>query len=347
MSLANDYRPKDWGDMVEQSITTTILRNICEADTISCRNFLLTGPAGTGKTSASRLMGNKLNSGEGEVIEVDAASHSGAEAMREIVDQAKTFPIVGKYKIIIIDECHSLSSQGWQVLLKTLEESPARTVFFLCTTNPEKIPKTITSRVQQFQLSKISLKGIEERLKFVLDSEKSKGRNIQYTEDGISFLAKLANGGMRDALTLTDKVLVYSSDITSETVATALNLSNYDDFFALLNAVAKHDNVEITNIVDRVYNSGTNFVRWFEDFHSFLMNIVKYILLRDINRTMIPSHYEDKLSKYNMNHYAVCLKLANIVLTINQELRSTNYLQETVLSRLCTVPPKPATGKAE
>lgn len=345
MSLANDYRPKDWSEMVGQNITTTILNNICEAETISCRNFLFTGPSGVGKTSVSRLLANKLNGGEGEIIEVDAASHSGADSTREIVEQAKTYPIVGRYKTIILDEVQAFSSQSWQVLLKVLEESPARTVFCLCTTNPEKIPKTITSRVQQFQLSKISLKGIEERIKYVLDSEIAKGRAITYNADGINFIAKTANGGMRDALSLLDKVLVFSSDITSETVATALGLSSYDDYFALLNAVAKHDNTAITDIVDNVYNSGTNFVKWFEDFHSFLMNIVKYILLQDIGRTMIPSHYEEKISKYNMNHYAVCLKLSNTLMIINKELRGTNYLQETVLSRLCTVPPKPTASK--
>lgn len=347
MSLANDYRPKDWDEMVEQSITTTILRNICESDTISCRNFLLTGPAGCGKTTIARLMSNKLNGGNAEIIEIDAASHSGADAMREIVEQAKTYPIVGKYKSIVLDEVHALSSQGWQVLLKTLEESPARTVFFLCTTNPEKIPKTITSRVQQFQLSKISLQGICNRIQYVLDSEISKGQSVTYTPDGISFISKLANGGMRDALTLLDKVLVYSSDITSESVATALNLANYEDYFALLNAVAKHNNVEVTDVVDRVYNSGVNFIKWFEEFHSFLMNIVKYILLKDINRTMIPAHYEDKLSKYNMNHYSACLKISNVVMQINQDLRTTNYLQETVLTRLCSVPAKSQPNKTE
>lgn len=337
MSLATKYRPKEWEDMVEQSLTVQILKSICEAEEISNRNFLLTGPAGCGKTSLSRMMGNKLNNGEGEIIELDAASNSGADSMRDIVAQAKTYPLVGKYKILIIDECHALSSQAWSVLLKTLEEGPARTCFFLCTTNPEKIPKTITSRVQQFQLSKISLSGITSRIKAVIDMENAEGANIKYDDTGVGFLAKLANGGMRDALTLLDKVLIYSKEVTSTTVSEALGLSNYDDYFALLSAIAKRDNESITQTVDQVYNSGKNFIKWFEDFHSFVMNIVKYIMLHDINRTTIPAHYEDKLSKYNIKHFNVCLKLANILLQINQDLRSTNYLQEVVLTRLCTV----------
>lgn len=340
MSLANDYRPKDWNDVVEQGITTTILKNLCNADKLSCRNFLLTGPAGTGKTTTARIMANNLNDGEGEVIEVDAASHGSTEALRELMNQAKTFPLIGKYKILIIDECHVISATGWGVLLKTLEESPARTVFFLCTTNPEKIPKTILSRVQQFQLSKISLDGIERRIKYVLDSEIAKGRDISYTPDGINFIAKLAQGGMRDALTQLDTVLAFSNQVTSETVAGALNLSNYDDYFALLSAVAKHDNKAIVDIIDTVYNSGVNFIKWFEDFNSFVMNIIKYILLQDISRTMIPSQYVEKLSKYTTAHYSICLRLSNVLMTINNELRTTNYLQETVLARLCTLPPK-------
>lgn len=287
-------------------------------------------------------MAKKLNGGidNSEIIEVDAASHSGADDMRELVNQAQTYPVVGKYKCIVTDECHALSDKAWQTLLLTLENSPARSVFFLCTTNPEKIPRTITSRVQQFQLSKISFNGIVNRLKFVLDSEISKGKPYTYTDDGIGFIAKTANGGMRDALTNLDKVLVYNTDITSENVSAALVTFDYEDFFSLLGAVAKRDNAKIAETVDKVYNSGTNFVRWFEDFHSFVINVAKFVLLQDISKTMIPAHYADKLSKYSMNHYTICLKLANVLLTLNQELRATNYQQEIALTRLCSVPTK-------
>lgn len=287
-------------------------------------------------------MAKKLNGGidNSEIIEVDAASHSGADDMRELVNQAQTYPVIGKYKILVLDEVHALSDKAWQTLLLTLENSPARSVFFLCTTNPEKIPKTITSRVQQFQLSKISLDGIINRLKYVLDTEIVKGKPYTYTMDGLSFIAKSANGGMRDALTSLDKILIYNTNITSENVATALVSFNYEDFFSLLGAVAKRDNAKIAETVDKVYNSGTNFVRWFEDFHSFVINVAKFVLLQDISKTMIPAHYADKLSKYSMNHYTICLKLANVLLTLNQELRATNYQQEIALTRLCSVPTK-------
>ena len=292
----------------------------------------------THNTTLARIIGNTLNDSECEAIEIDAASNSGVESMRDIVQQAKSYPIGTKYKIIIIDECHALSSQAWQSLLKILEESPARSVFIFCTTNPEKIPNTIISRVQTFQLSKISLNGIYSRLVYVLDDEIKSGRKIVYDEDGVLFIAKLANGGMRDALTLLDKVLVYTSNISSESVTDALNLPSYDDYFSLLSAISKKDNTVISTIIQNVYNSGVNFVKWFEDFHSFIINIVKYIYLQDINKTMIPTHYQEKICKYSTGHSTVCLKLANKLITLNQELKNTNYQQEIALTYLCSVP---------
>ncbi len=335
MSLATKYRPKSFSDVVEQSLIVDMLSNICKSD-LNNRNFLFIGPAGCGKTTLGRIVGNVLNNNTGEPIEIDAASHSGVDKMRDIIQQARTYPIGCAYKIFIIDECHSLSSQAWQALLKTLEESPAKSVFIFCTTNPEKIPATILSRVQTFQLSKISLDSICNRLVYVLDSEIAEGRDITYEKEAINYIAKLANGGMRDALTLLDKALAYSNNISSHTLSKALGLPNYDNYFMLLSAIAKRDNETITKVVDEVYNSGVNFVKWFENFHSFVINIVKYIFLNDINKTMIPAHYADKISKYSTAHSNICLKLANTLIKLNQELKSTNYQQEIALTYLCS-----------
>lgn len=340
MNLAAKYRPKQLSEVVEQSLVTNMLKSMCQADELTNRNFLLIGPAGCGKTTSARAMANLLNEGEGEPIEIDAASHSGVEAMRDIVQQARSYPVGCKYKVFIIDEVHSISPAGWQVLLKTLEENPAKSVFLLCTTNPEKIPATILSRVQTFQLSKISLEGINRRLTYILEEEKKEGRNITYSPEAINYIAKLANGGMRDAITLLDKALAYSEDVSSENVYKALNLPSYDDYFLLLNAVAKKDNKAIAELIHKVYNSGVNFTKWFEGFHAFICNIVKYIFLQDINATMIPAHYQDKISKYGTAHSTICLKLANKLLKLNQELKGTQYLQEVALTHLCVVPKK-------
>ena len=341
-SLAIKYRPQKWEDVSEQTVVTSILKNICESEVIENRNFLLIGPAGTGKTTSGRIMANMLNNNEGAPIEIDAASHNGVDSMRELVQEARAYPVGMKYKVFLIDEAHVLSNQAWQVLLKILEEGVARSIFIFCTTNPEKIPATILSRVQTFQLSKISLKGIYDRLVYVLDSEIAEGRDIKYLPDAVNYIAKLANGGMRDALTLLDKALAYSNELTTVNLLSALNLPSYDDYFALLSAYAKKDNESIAKIIHQVYNSGINFVQWFERFHSFVINIVKYILLQDINETMIPSIYADKVSKYSTAHSAVCLRLANRLISLISDLKSTQYLEETALTYLCSIPKKEA-----
>lgn len=235
---------------------------------------------------------------------------------------------------ILVHNCHSFSNQAWQSMLKPLESGVGKSIFIFATTNPEKIPDTILSRVQSFQLSKISLDGIISRLKYVLDREKEEGRNLSYTEDGVSYIAKLANGGMRDALTMLDKCLTFSKDITIENVCLALNIPEYDQFFDLLSAYAHKDGSAIANIIDSVYNSGTNFVKWFQNFHSFIANIMKYIYLKDISKTMIPTTYLNKVCKYGPAHLSICLNLSMKLLKLNEALRYTQYLQETALSYL-------------
>lgn len=292
----------------------------------------------THNTTLCRIIANMLNRGEGSPIEIDAASHSGVEAMRDIVSQAQSYPVGCDWKCFIVDEVHSISNQGWQTLLKTLEESPAKSIFLMATTNPEKIPATILSRVQTFQLSKISLSGIESRLKYIISKENEEGQGITYEDSAISFIAKMANGGMRDSITLLEKAIAYDKNITSKGLVKALGLPNYDDFFALLQAYAKKDNAAISQIVDQVYNSGINFLKWMTDFHSFVVNVMKYIFLQDINRTTIPAYYQDKISRYGLAHSSICLQLANTLVKLNHELKSTQYLQELTLTYLCFQP---------
>lgn len=336
-NLAAKYRPRTFDEMVEQTTVVEMVKGMCENSKLETRNFLFVGPPGTGKTSISRVIANKLNDGVGEPIEIDAASNSGVDSMRNIIEQARSYPVGMKWKVFILDEVHAFSNAAWQAALKVFEEVPARTIFLMCTTNPEKIPHTIKSRVQTFQLSKISLSGIENRLKYIIEKENKEGQEITYDDDAISYIAKMANGGMRDSITLLEKAIAGNKHITSVSLMESLGLPNYNDFFALLSAYAKKDNTAIADIIDRVYNSGVNFTRWMTDFHSFIINIVKYILLKDISKTMIPAHYIDRLSKYDSRHTIICLKLANKLVKLNQELRFSQYQQELTLTYLCTV----------
>lgn len=333
-NLAQRYRPRKFEDVVEQSLVVSLVKQMCESKTLPNRSFLFIGPAGTGKTTLSRIISNELNDGNGQPIELDAASHGSTEEIRQITSQAATFPVGMKFKIFIIDECHSISNTAWQVFLKTLEEQPAKSIFLFCTTNPEKIPSTILSRVQTFRLSKISTKGIYTRLKYVIEQENKEGQNITYDDDALNYIARLSNGGMRDALTNLDRCLAFSKSITLKNVSEALDLPDYDTYFLLLNALVKKDNQSVTNIVDTVYNSGTNFVKWFEGFHSFLCNIIKFIYIKDIGATMIPSQYAEKLSGYTEAHAVICLKLASVLLSMNRDLRTTQYQIETAMTYL-------------
>lgn len=169
-ALAIKYRPKTWDDVCEQEAIKVILKNQIETNTVK-HGYLFCGPAGCGKTTAARIFANEINHGQGNPIELDAASNNSVEDIRRMIEQAQTQSLDSEYKVFILDEVHSLSSQAWQAFLKTLEEPPVKSIFIMCTTDPERVPKTILSRSQRYNFQKISADGIVSRLLHILEME--------------------------------------------------------------------------------------------------------------------------------------------------------------------------------
>lgn len=169
-ALAIKYRPKTWEDVVEQGSAKIILQQQLNSGEVK-NAYLFCGPAGCGKTTCARIFANDINKGEGNPIELDAASNNGVDDVRNIIQQAKTKSLDSEYKIFIIDECHAISNAGWQAMLKIIEEPPAKSIFIFATTNPERIPKTILSRVQRYDFNRISTDGIISRLRYILEQE--------------------------------------------------------------------------------------------------------------------------------------------------------------------------------
>ena len=170
-SLAVQYRPKTWDDLIEQDAVKVILKQQLESGNIHSA-MLFCGPSGDGKTTTARIFANMLNNGKGVPIEMDAASHNGVDDVREIGKLASTKTIDGsEYKVFIIDECHMITAQGWASFLKLIEEPPAKVVFIFCTTDPQRIPPTILSRVQRYNFTKVSEDGVKKRLLQILENE--------------------------------------------------------------------------------------------------------------------------------------------------------------------------------
>lgn len=226
-ALYRKWRPRTFDSVVGQEDITNTLKNAIKRGTIS-HAFLFAGPRGTGKTSCAKIFAKALNctnlqDGEpcnqcanclaadkgamSDIMEIDAASNNGVDEIREIRDKVKYAPTQGKYKVYIIDEVHMLSMGAFNALLKTLEEPPEHVVFILATTELQKVPATIISRTQRYNFKRISQTDLEKRMKYILDQEK-----ISYDDKAIAVIAQVADGGMRDALSILDQLLSYEKD---------------------------------------------------------------------------------------------------------------------------------------
>lgn len=335
-ALATKYRPKTFDDVVEQDSTKIILKQQLDSGEFQ-HAYLFVGGAGTGKTTCARIFANEINKHEGTSIELDAASNSSVDDVRNIIQQAKTKSLDSEYKIFIIDECHSLSNTAWQAFLKLIEEPPVKSIFIFCTTNPEKIPKTILSRVQRYDFKRISQKGIVDRLDYILNEERNE--DDAHDMDALEYLAKLADGGMRDAITLMDKCLSYNADLTVSNIVKALGVSDYATMIDLTDSIINKEQKAIIKIIESIHSSGIDLKQFIRQYINFVLDIKKWLITEDFSFINLPQTDDIELVLKNIKadmpeSWDRISDLLETLIKINSEVKydsSPKYLIEAML----------------
>ena len=290
LALYRKYRPVDFNSVYGQEHVVTILKNAIMSGKIS-HAYLFCGPRGTGKTTVAKIIARLVNCenlidgnpcgkcyncinymNSSDIVEIDAASNNGVDEIRELKDKINLVPSNAKYKIYIIDEVHMLTTQAFNALLKTLEEPPSHVIFVLATTEPHKIPLTISSRCQKFRFSKIEDSKIVNRLSEICKLEK-----IIIDEDALFEIARLSDGGMRDAINFLDQLIAYSSDnISIEDVYNVNGSVSYADLYDLLNSIIINDKIKIIEFVDNFDESGKDINKFIEEMLIFLKDVILY-----------------------------------------------------------------------
>ena len=315
-SLAVKYRPTTFDEVVEQGAIKIILQQQLESEEVK-NAYLFCGGAGTGKTTCARIFANEINKFKGNPIEMDAASNSGVEDVRAIIQQAKTKSLDSEYKIFIIDECHSISNTGWQAFLKLIEEPPAKSIFIFCTTDPQKIPKTILSRVQRYDFQRISHSAVANRLKCICQWEDVSC----YEPEALDYIAKLADGGMRDAITLMDKCLSFNRDLTIQNVVDALGIIDYDTMFSLTDSIITNEVDAVIKTIEDVHRAGKDLKQFIKTYTNFVLDLCKYGCLGTFEFIEIPSIHKPRLDKYNDHAYEDFTRLLNTLVTLNADIK--------------------------
>lgn len=297
-SLAVKYRPQTFDDVVGQERPISILENQLSSGSTK-QSYLFTGSAGTGKTTIARIFARALNDYEpnSEIIEIDAASNNGVDQIRELRDSCKFKPINSKFKVYIIDEVHMLSTGAFNALLKTLEEPPAHAVFILATTDPHKIPATILSRVQRFDFNRMTVEQIVGRLTKIISWENGETSEYNVPEDVLEYIAKLANGGMRNSISLLDTVLGYKKDPTLQDVFDILGVPDFDEYLNLLVYLHNNQAKEIIELIERLHTEGKDIKRFMIGLTEFMVDLLKVNLLKNFDFVQIPATYFGRVEK--------------------------------------------------
>lgn len=288
-SLAIKYRPTQFSDVCSQNSIITILQKQIETQTFR-NTYLFCGSSGCGKTTVARIFASNINEGLGSPIEIDAASNNGVDNVKQIIKSAGERSLDSKYKIYIIDECHSLTSQAWQAFLKCIEEPPTYTIFIFCTTEKNKVPDTIKNRCQVFNFNRIPSNIIKDRLMFICQKE----HFLEY-EDACDYISRVCKNQMRDGIALLEQCSAYSKDLNIKNVLAVLGNYSYDIFFNLVDSMIDGHLDEIINCIQNIYNDGNDLKLFVDQFLSFILDVSKYCICNDLSVTKFPSNYEKSI----------------------------------------------------
>ena len=340
-ALYRKWRPRTFDSVIGQDDITETLKNAIKRGTIS-HAFLFAGPRGTGKTSCAKILAKALNcsnlqDGEpcnkcanclaadkgamADIVEIDAASNNGVDEIRDIRDKVKYAPTQGKYKVYIIDEVHMLSMGAFNALLKTLEEPPEHVVFILATTELQKVPATIISRTQRYNFKRISQTDLEKRMKYILEKEK-----ISYDEKALAVIAQVADGGMRDALSILDQLL--SFDKNKVEYDAALEITGFADeekIEQILLAILNNDTNEALALAQTELENGASSKNILDELIEIATKALMAVKTNDSDRKIfLNDDFMQKIQDVNSERYFHVIAAANTALN---DLRYTNQQQ--------------------
>ena len=322
--LARKYRPHNFKELVGQTHTVRTLVNALDNDNLH-HGFLFTGTRGVGKTTIARIFAKSVNCEKGvssnpcgkcatcveidkgqsvDLIELDAASHTGVDHMREILDNAQYTPTKNLYKIYLIDEVHMLSKSSFNALLKTLEEPPSHIKFLLATTDPKKLPITILSRCLQFNLNKLSHDEILNHLKFIMNEEK-----LKFDDNALSKIAEFGNGSMRDALSLLDQSISYGNGSVEENdLKEMLGLVNHDEITNLASLVCDRNAEKILLFIKELAHKGENLSNALKDLTSLFYKVAIAQIINDQKQT--PPEIMDLANRFSAQDLQLYYQIA-------------------------------------
>ncbi len=342
--LYRKYRPRSFDDVYGQDHVTTTLRNELRMNRVH-HAYLFTGSRGTGKTTCAKILSKAVNcldirdgdpcgecancrgidSGEIlDVVEMDAASNRGIDDIRAIIDEVAFAPARAKYRVYIIDEVHMLSRDAWNALLKTLEEPPAHVVFILATTEVNKIPETILSRCQRFDFHRISPADISERL-----MEISAKEGVSLSDEAALLIAVIADGAMRDAISLLDRCIGISTEITAETVRSAAGLAAQGHIFELANCTINKNVKKALELIDSLYQDSKDMTSLCEELQSHFRSLMLIKTVSDPRALVVMSDREFDAAVAQSDY----LSLADILYDMDVLTRAGASMRDSVSPR--------------